>query len=82
MYFSGYYIKLRVKLDKLLFFSGIAQVKAKFGEGSDDILVESFECIGVEESLFDCKFKTKHDCDHDEDAGVVCYNGKTILTNI
>ena len=53
---------------------GSARVSAYFGEGSGLILLDNVNCNGGESSIFDCRLKTlgEHDCQHKEDAGVVC----------
>ncbi|KAF6716083.1 Deleted in malignant brain tumors 1 protein [Oryzias melastigma] len=48
--------------------------KAFFGRGSDTVWMDDVECLGQEKSLADCPHRGfgEHDCDHNEDAGVVC----------
>ncbi|XP_055576628.1 deleted in malignant brain tumors 1 protein [Falco cherrug] len=47
---------------------------AYFGEGSGDILLDNVKCNGSEVSLLHCNHPgwRIHNCDHYEDAGVVC----------
>lgn len=33
---------------------------------------DEVQCTGAERSLGQCNFITDHDCDHSEDAGVIC----------
>ena len=54
---------------------GSARVSAYFGEGSGLILLDNVNCNGRESSILDCGHRRfgEHDCDHCEDAGVICY---------
>nr|XP_056720375.1 soluble scavenger receptor cysteine-rich domain-containing protein SSC5D-like [Euleptes europaea] len=47
---------------------------AHFGEGSGHIWLDDVKCKGREASLRDCKLRPwgEHNCNHEEDAGVVC----------
>ena len=51
-----------------------AKWRAFFGEGSDPIWMGDVECVGDETELRQCPFRGwgEEDCDHDEDAGVIC----------
>ncbi|XP_041831255.1 deleted in malignant brain tumors 1 protein-like [Melanotaenia boesemani] len=48
--------------------------KAFFGRGHDQVWMDDIECTGHEKSLAECPHKGfgDHDCDHSEDAGVMC----------
>ncbi|XP_035534569.1 deleted in malignant brain tumors 1 protein-like [Morone saxatilis] len=48
--------------------------KAYFGRGRDQVLLDDVDCTGHEKSISDCPHRGfgEHDCDHNEDAGVVC----------
>ncbi|XP_055362524.1 scavenger receptor cysteine-rich type 1 protein M130-like isoform X1 [Betta splendens] len=48
--------------------------KAHFGKGQDQVWLDDIDCIGHEKSLIDCPHRGlgQTDCDHSEDAGVVC----------
>ncbi|TKS76440.1 Deleted in malignant brain tumors 1 protein [Collichthys lucidus] len=48
--------------------------KAFFGRGSDQVWLDDVECTGHEKSLSDCLHRGfgEHDCDHNEDAGIIC----------
>lgn len=55
--------------------SGAAALEGShFGRGTGDILLDEIRCTGYETSLLDCPSNAiyQHDCDHSEDAGVVC----------
>ncbi|XP_071177691.1 scavenger receptor cysteine-rich domain-containing protein DMBT1-like [Mytilus edulis] len=47
---------------------------AYFGEGYGSIVLDDLNCIGIETNIFDCQSGGlfQHDCEHSEDAGVVC----------
>lgn len=45
---------------------------AAFGQGYDPIHMDDLYCIGNETSLLDCPHTTTHNCNHGEDAGLVC----------
>ncbi|KAL8176298.1 UNVERIFIED_CONTAM: hypothetical protein K2H54_030365 [Gekko kuhli] len=48
--------------------------EAHFGEGSGRIWLDDVKCKGIEASLLDCNLRHwgEHNCNHEEDAGVVC----------
>ncbi|XP_070705976.1 scavenger receptor cysteine-rich type 1 protein M130-like [Pempheris klunzingeri] len=48
--------------------------KAFFGRSQGQIWLDDLECTGHEKSLADCPHRGfgEHDCDHNEDAGIVC----------
>ena len=52
--------------------SGVAKNSAFFGQGSGPIWIDELRCNGDESNLNDCRFNMHHDCNHSEDAGVVC----------
>ena len=55
-----------------------APKSAHFGPGSDPIWLDNVGCTGSEEELALCPHRGlgEHNCEHDEDAGVVCDGGK------
>ncbi len=48
---------------------------ATFGEGSGPVYLDDVDCNGTEDRLGDCG--RQRNCQHDEDAGVRCLEGKT-----
>lgn len=54
--------------------SGMAKRGSFFGRGSGHIYMDDLRCTGNEPSLFACQYKGwgKHNCNHNEDAGVIC----------
>ena len=43
-----------------------------FGSGSGSIVMNDVECSGSELTLLQCTHTSSHNCDHSEDAGVIC----------
>ena len=65
----------------MYFTSGaIAKKGAYFGQGSGSILLDNVQCTGNEASIFSCTHNGigSHNCDHSEEAGVVCFGGEYI----
>ena len=66
--------------------SGYARRRAEFGQGNGSILMDDVWCTGYEDSIIDCGYRgiSDHDCDHSEDAGVVCGKSerKVCMTNV
>lgn len=50
--------------------------RSYFGRGTGTILLDDLSCYGNENSLLECDRATQHNCDHSEDAGLACSNGK------
>ena len=51
-----------------------APSQARFGQGSGPIWMDNVNCSGIEAHIFDCPHNGfgNHDCNHGEDASVVC----------
>ncbi|XP_041474059.1 deleted in malignant brain tumors 1 protein-like isoform X3 [Lytechinus variegatus] len=45
---------------------------ASFGKGFGPIHMDDVQCVGNEETIFDCDYNNQTSCSHYEDAGVVC----------
>lgn len=50
----------------------LAHGGASFGRGNGSIHLDEVRCTGTEARLRDCRFISRHDCSHFEDAGAVC----------
>ena len=64
-----------VSLFSFTFLAGAQSLgKAFFGQGSGPVFMNNVECQGTEDSIFFCLSDAigVHDCDHNNDAGVVC----------
>ena len=77
---SSYASILFLRLCTLFTYSdGKAYGEAHFGAANNSvhILLDNVECSGKEDTIADCARSDwlKHDCEHSEDAGVVCSDG-------
>ncbi|XP_021062479.1 scavenger receptor cysteine-rich domain-containing protein SCART1-like [Mus pahari] len=52
-----------------------------FGYGSGPVWTEAFRCVGNESLLFHCLREPGHQCDHDQDAALICSGEKFRLVN-
>ena len=55
---------------------------AEFGAGSGTIWLDNLRCTGNETDLFTCRHNGpgNHNCNHNEDAGVVCTDIRKCIT--
>jgi hypothetical protein len=72
---------MKIKLITFLYLlcsTAIAVGNSKYGDGTGAIFMDELQCSGSESSLGDCQFDGygQHDCDHTEDAGVICNAGE------
>ena len=50
----------------------MAVVRAGYGQGTGSIWLDNIFCFGSEQSIGSCSHNRHHNCDHSEDAGVIC----------
>ena len=67
----------RVICRQLGYRDGRARTSAYYGEGTGTIWLTDVNCAGNEQNVMMCdkSFSWENNCGHDEDAGVVCYQG-------
>ncbi|XP_062993637.1 deleted in malignant brain tumors 1 protein-like [Elgaria multicarinata webbii] len=63
-------------------FARSALGEAQFGRGTGPILLDEVQCTGTEPALNECPANTwgDHNCNHGEDAGIVCSSAPTEMT--
>jgi hypothetical protein len=66
-----------------LFVSGKAMTEAHFGEGRGPIWLDEVDCQGNEAHIINCQAEDwgSTNCDHSEDAGVICSDVDTAVTS-
>lgn len=75
------WIQFKKKMNVITFiiflFRGIAIPvhESIYGGGSGPIHYDELACTGTENSVGSCKHSTFLDCEHSEDAGVICDKG-------
>ena len=54
-------------------------VPSVFASGMGPIYLDNVKCLGTESSIAECHHKgwSNHNCEHSEDAGVICLNVNT-----
>ena len=71
MHFSAFHFK---SISYYFYYSDVVPVKnSGFGSAtSRPILIDDTRCTGNEENILNCSFNSISNCDHSEDAGVIC----------
>ena len=61
-----------------------ATSRSTFGRGSGDIILDHVQCTGTEPSILKCLHQgfLQHNCDHTEDAGVICMNASNYFEDV
>ena len=83
MYCSSHHILSHFKCHSLPISDVSSYSNAHFGQGSGPILLKNVGCTGRESNLTSCTHDPigeVGDCTHEDDAGVMCYDGKYILS--
>ena len=62
----------------LISLGAVPRANAVYGQGIGPIILDDVQCSGFEHRLFECPHRglEVHDCNHQDDAGVVCSAGK------
>ncbi|XP_037370297.1 scavenger receptor cysteine-rich type 1 protein M130 [Talpa occidentalis] len=73
---SAFVVCRQLECGSAVTFSG----SANFGEGSGPIWFDDLACNGNESALWNCEHQGwgKHNCQHAEDAGVICLDGANL----
>uniref|UniRef100_K1QE02 Deleted in malignant brain tumors 1 protein n=1 Tax=Magallana gigas TaxID=29159 RepID=K1QE02_MAGGI len=63
--------------------NAISTGTARFGQGQGPIWMDDVSCQGTENDIFDCnKTLVNHNCDHSDDAGVICSKRTTPINKV
>ena len=62
----------------MMYVGSLAATEALFGPGMGPIFFDGIMCMGNESTILECNSQV-HDCDHSQDAGVICASEQPCL---